>query len=129
MVGVFNLVAVFDLLKEVAQLELIQLEVADQARPLVQVERQHGQGGPRGGISKSKDVKLPVVFCILQCQSLMGLEHLTMSGPSQMTWYTHKYIHLRMSAQVCSASTSSRRGGHHADMFPNVPVCLVTAGK
>ena len=80
MIGVVNLVAALDLLKEVAQLELIQLEVADQARPLVQVERQHGQSGPRGGISKSKDVKLPVVLCILQRHSQMCLDHLTLSG-------------------------------------------------
>ena len=76
MVGVVNLVAAFDFLKEGAQLELIQLEVADEARPLVQVEGQHGQSGPRGGVSKSKDVKLPVVLCILQCHLRMYLEHL-----------------------------------------------------
>ena len=66
MVGVVSLVAALNLLQEVAQLELVQLEVPDQARPLVQVEGEHGQRGAGGGFSKCKDVKLPVVLSILQ---------------------------------------------------------------
>ena len=65
MVRVVSFVAGLDLLKEVAELELIQLEMANQASPLVQVKRQHGQRRPRGGIRKSKDIKLPVVLRIL----------------------------------------------------------------
>ena len=78
-VGVVGLVAALNLLKEVAQLELIQLEVANQASPLVQVECQHGQRRSRGGVRKSKDVKLPIVLCILH------------SYKASLTWQVNGY--------------------------------------
>lgn len=66
MVGVLSSVAALDLLQEVPELGLIHAELTEHASLFEEVEGQHRQRGPWSGISKSKDVELPVVFCVLQ---------------------------------------------------------------
>lgn len=47
------------------ELGLIQLELTDDALGLENVEAHEGQGVARGRLSKSQDVKLPLLRCIL----------------------------------------------------------------
>ena len=54
------------LLQEVDQLDFVQLEVSDEACLLVQMEAQQRQALTLALLSKAKDVKLPIVACILQ---------------------------------------------------------------
>ena len=66
-IGVCWIIARFYFLQEADELGLIHLQQLHHAALLHEVECQHGQSSPRGGLGKPKDVKLPVVLCILQC--------------------------------------------------------------
>ena len=65
-VWVGSAVPTLDLLQEVDELGLVQVEVPDEPSLLVQVETQQGQALALALLSKAKDVKLPVIVCILQ---------------------------------------------------------------
>lgn len=66
MIGIGRIIACFDLLQEVFQLDFIHVRVSDQASLVKQVKGEHGQSAALGGVSKAKDVKGPVVLSILQ---------------------------------------------------------------
>lgn len=66
MVGVSRAVPTLRLLQEVDELDIIQLEVSDEAGLLVQVESQHRQPLAFALLIKAEYIKMPVVFCILQ---------------------------------------------------------------
>ena len=65
MVGISTVIARLNLLQEMTQLVLIHLVLLDHARLLHEVGHEQGQTVPRAGLSKPKDVKLPVALCIL----------------------------------------------------------------
>lgn len=65
MVRVAGVVAAFKLLQVGEQLGGAQRVVLNEATDLVEVQGQQGECPARRGIRKSKDVKLPVAFCIL----------------------------------------------------------------
>lgn len=60
MVGVLSFVAALYLLQEVPELGLIHAELVEHASLFEEVEGQHRQCGTWSGISKRKDVELPV---------------------------------------------------------------------
>ena len=76
MVGIGRVIACLHLAQAGHQLALNQAKLLHQTCCLHQMEGQHGQTGPRGGLSISKYVKLPVVFGILHAWKVgseMGL--------------------------------------------------------
>ena len=65
MVWVVGIISALNLLCISAQLSLVQVGLLNEAGLLHEVVEEQGQRGPLGGLSKTKNVKLPVVLCIL----------------------------------------------------------------
>ncbi len=101
-VGVVSRIAALNLLQELAELALIQLEVANETGLLVQVEGEHGQGGARSCLSKCKDVKLPVVPSILQYR-LLPVRH---AVKKQQRRELHSAVSSEWQAAVASVARS-----------------------
>ena len=72
MVRVAGVVAAFKLLQVGEQLGRAQAVVLNEAADLIEMEGQQGECPAWRGIRKSKDIKLPVVFCILQHTKHVG---------------------------------------------------------
>ena len=65
-IGVARLVASLHPLQVAAQLGFIMVPLLNHASLLEVVEGEKGQSDPWGGFSKAKDVKLPVIVCLLR---------------------------------------------------------------
>lgn len=65
MIRVCHVIAALNLPEEVEELERTELEMLNHSSDLEKVEAEERQGVPRCGVSKRKNVKVPVVLCIL----------------------------------------------------------------
>ena len=69
-----------------AKLLLVQVELGNEPCPLEEVESHQGQAGMGQLVRQGKDVKLPLLLCILQAKGGGASHHQPRQEPSGQCW-------------------------------------------